>query len=338
MFKGKIKIWIMILIACVVLQNVRPVLSHIVVRMAVNLHVTAQSNVKSDNNFVNLTNGTSFGDSTINYKDSGDFDIIIEDGGASDKTGYVHYKNYFYSPLVMYVRSKVTDNTTGFSKASGYNPTSIDLTTVLEAMEEGKKWEELGVHDSVLGGTIKLTIPNERTFWYPQVVELFYYALNNYNVPTTLEREQLAPRVETLLNKCEKISDIAQAIRDDYNNPTTFHKAFIGPEYLYIRGDRELRISNRNSYFPVYFPSTVAVTLDLFTKQIEGSVDRTGIIYDENNKPNGKYDVGTRLKYNFEKNNTIFVHVGYRVLNMEFDITKEFGYTSKTVDYITLNH
>lgn len=319
MFKGKLRIWIIVFICCFCLQGVFTILPGFIDSLSYSEEVIVQSNLRTDNNFASSLADKNYGDSYIRFRDSGDFDIIFEDSNSTVKLGYTQYKNYFYTPMVLYVRAAVRNHIEGFTKISSdqYTPLSIDLVNLLEAMEAGRTWKDLGVNTSVVKEQVILTIPYSRSPYYAYVEELFYYALNDYAVPSEAKREILKTRVDALLDKCEKVEDIAQAIRDEYKSSSRNHKVFIGPEYLYVRSGDEMNSRYSDAYTIVYFPSTIFAYVDLFVKDYK---DQEGVV-----------PVGQNLKSEFENNSKFFSTLGYRVENMTYNVNKTYSYMKVSV-------
>lgn len=232
-------------------------------------------------------------------------DIIITDS-QKEITGYTKYEDYISSPIIAWACG-VAYKSTGFIQVPGTNNIyKLDLLTVLEAMEADKKWEDLGFHKSVINGPVTLYIPSPQCAYYNDVIELFMVTLNNGQAVPESNREQLQQRVEAILTKCHMVADIAQAICDEYKEPSETHKIFIGPEYIYKRS-RDNAIGygsdNNKQYRPVYFLNTVFVKANIFTK---------------NESQNVK--TATRFVEEMRTQTAFMSRTGWRVKNIEYSI------------------
>ena len=227
----------------------------------------------------------------MNGKKVGDYNIIIDKNNpnivVTDKDynseGYNVIKDYLYTPMVLYVRSSVLSNSKGFILANTanneYTPYKFDLRVILDAMEAGKTWKDIGVSSKVAKGVVRLSIPNERSSYYKSVVDLFYLTLNDFNEPTSEDIERLESRVSALLSKCDKVVDVGQEIRNEFEKPSTDYKVFIAPEFLFIRGGSEMTRNNYDAFIPVYFLDTTIHTMDMYYKvPVEG--DKTDVVED----------------------------------------------------------
>ena len=227
------------------------------------------------------------------------------------------------SKIKFYVNSDMQDSNkknTGFIKLtdnnSSYDAYRIDLYSVLTAIEGGKEWSSLGVNDAVVKGTIKLTIPDKHCSYYEDVVDLFYFALNDYEVPTEEERTTMKDRVDKLISKCEKVSDIHQAIIDeckDCNN----ERVFIGPEYLCVRGSSAFagNSSGYNDVFvPIYFTKHTFVKADIYIKEYSDTT---------------KQELMTKFENSIFNNEKFMKEIGWRIKDSEFDVTDIHTYMLK---------
>lgn len=174
----------------------------------------------------------------------------------------------------------------------------VDLYTIITAMEKGQTWQEIGVHEKVVKDKIVLYIPDERNWYYPVVEDLFYLTINGGEMPTTEEREALKERVEKILDKCEKVSDVAKAINDEYVEDSKTGKVFIGPESLYFTSNGMSNSSNYNKFVPIYFTKTVTIYANIYVKN--NYEENTNIAEDFiktiQNKKGFMSDTGWRVK------------------------------------------
>lgn len=314
MYKGRLEVWVFVLSICCLI-------SFFIEKIPVWTHtddISISIDVKSD---------TDMAEHIIN-KDINHFryvsktensDLIIRSSSEEQIEGYRKLSNVLYSPIVMYVNSdmqKYSDKDSGFIKLtennSSYNTYRIDLYDVLVAMEKGKEWSSLNINKNIVKGTIRLTIPNKHCSYYEDIVDLFYFTLNNYKVPTEKERAKLKNRVDKIIGKCDTVSDIHQAIIDECKDCKN-QKVFIGPEYLCVRNGKAF-LGNRSyndSFAPIYFSKHTFVTADIYIKE---HTDKT------------KNEIVNKFEKNIYKNEEFMENIGWRIKNSTFDVTKIHGY------------
>ena len=276
MYKGKVSVWAWVIVVVLVIQFFISVVIPWVGSWGDYTETTVYAESMYDEGILNNLGNTSFAGYEW-YVDKQNPDIFITDDiSIEKKEGYTKYPNSLYSPLVLYVRSQVIDSShhSGFIRMipeDGNNsPLQIDLYNILEGIEQDKDWKDIGVSTKVVKGKINVCIPNERCPYYSKVVDLFYLTLNNNKVPTEDEKVALTSRVNALLNKCEKITDISSGIAEEYQKHSEGYKVFIAPEYLLVRGGNEINRSNYESYTCVYFMNTTFIELDTYVKSNYG--------------------------------------------------------------------
>ena len=205
-----------------------------------------------------------------NVKISGpDASVIIKDSSDEIIKGYTKHANVLYSPMVLFVRNDVTDESGGFVKidTKNYYAYQIDLRKILDGMMAGKEWSEIGVNNKVAKKEIALTIPNERSPYWDYIVELFYITMNDGKALTPEIREELKPTIDAILEKCEKVYDIREAIETEQKHPSSNRRVFIAPEFLYTTMNSEIMsYSNSNAYMPAYFHKTTSMYMDMYEK------------------------------------------------------------------------
>ena len=111
-----------------------------------SMHIDTAYSSDMDNNVSTLT----FDE--YNVKISGpDASVIIKDSSDEIIKGYTKHANVLYSPMVLFVRNDVTDESGGFVKidTKNYYAYQIDLRKILDGMMAGKEWSEIGVNNKV---------------------------------------------------------------------------------------------------------------------------------------------------------------------------------------------
>lgn len=275
MYKGKLGIWVSVFAVCVALYFGISYIPNIFHNMFYRENMSVSVNSTNDDYFIESINQTVISKCALSVTSNGD--IVFEDAGISvNKAGYVKYSDFMYSPMVLYARAALVNNDNGFIKvvSSQNTPYRVDLLAILKGMEENKTWKELSFSTEVIKGDVCLWIPNENTSYYSEVEDLFYITLNNGKEPSAVERTQLKSRVDALLNKCIKVSDIAQEIRNEYNKPSTNYRIYIGPEFLYPRGGLEMSKRSSDSFIPIYFTKTTFLYMDVYVRNnVEGETN-----------------------------------------------------------------
>ena len=227
---------------------------------------------------------------------------------------YVEYKDYLSSPLILYVPAQIHNS----SKNNGFVSFSenskvyqIDLLSILEAVESGANFETLGFNKDVVSGIATLYIPSEQTPYYDAVIDLFYLTLNNGKTPSASDIERLKPRVEAIVNKCVKVADIRQAIKDESLKPSTNKKLFIGPEYLHQTCEgMYVYNGSYKDYAPVYFTKTVYLKASIYIKNTE----------------NGEVSHAKWFLEKIQKKHDFMSLTGWRVANRTYDLYRVSSY------------
>ena len=270
MYKGKVGYWVSIISVVLVIQFCLSILFPWMGTWFETERVTINAECIGDKLFLEKVGNRTKNDLELKV-DKSNSDIYITDNPeVNEKNGYIKLDNNLYSPLVMYMRNTAIQNPDGLIRITPSedtrSPLQVDLYAILEGIENGAEWKSLGISSKVIKGNVNIVIPNERSPYYDKVVELFYFTLNNYKALTEDDYTRLAPRVEKILSKCEKITDISQGIVNEYDKHSENYKMFIGPEYLYIRGGGEMNRENSDAYIPVYFMNTVCMEMDMYLK------------------------------------------------------------------------
>lgn len=258
MFKGRIGVWITVIALCVLgtyfIDNIP--------KWADTTDITISSQIDDSQVAENIANNR-YGDYTVRIATESP-DIIISN--STDKpAGYTVKEKMLFSPLVLYVRNTIDTYNNGFIESNAGHHFQIDLKTVLGAMEQNKDWNDIGIHNNVVKGKVVLYIPNEKEWYYSEVEELFYTALNGDKEPTEEERKILKPRVDALISKCTKVASMEQEIQEESSNPSEDYKVFIAPECFFMTF-KGMGTAYSHDFTPVYFTKSVFVYADLYIK------------------------------------------------------------------------
>lgn len=295
MFRGRLVIWILVIILCVggtfLIDNIPKWMD------TTEIAVSSQA---FDNEIAENITNKRFGDYVVKSVKK-NADIIIS-STQDEISGYKANEGLLYSPLVLYVRNWVVSYNDGFIETGNNSNYKIDLMTVLRAMEQNKTWQDIGVNDGVVEGDIVLSIPDKNEWYYPEVEELFYIALNGDKTPSEAERATLKPRVEKLLEKCETIFSMQQALQEEVSNPSDKHKVFIAPECFYMTADG--MDGHRSAHFiPVYFTKSTFVYANVHIN-------------------NENIDLGEDFIKTIQTKHHFMDRTGWRISNSTFDIKR----------------
>ena len=307
MYKGRIGIWTLAIVISVIV-------SFLVTNVPKWFHtddITVTVQCKDDmvlGDMLTQDNVNSF--KFVTTESGGDVVIAGEDVTSLD--GYDKIIT-MHSPLVLYFNSYIDDYNAGVIGVVSGIVYKMDLKTILTAMESGKEWADLGINGKVVSGKVNLCIPNESCGYYNDIVELFYFTLNDGHTLTDETRASLKARVDAIIEKCEKVVDIKQSIVDDCKKKDNSNRVYIGPEYLAIRHGGYIAIrGNRNSgldhsYHPVYMNHHMFVRANLFVKTGDDGVGE---------------DIVNLIKDKFTNKDDFVRTSGWRVQNETFDIRK----------------
>lgn len=309
MFKGKVWLWIIVIACCFLVKG----LFAWVPTWFDKYEVTLNSDISYDNSFNEVVRDSKTGKFKVQIREDADYFFTDKD---FTKEGYTKYEDVLNSPIVMYMSNKLTNASEGFIRVSSNQyARKIDLYSILTAIENSNddnivEWEALGFNKKVINGPVELTIPNEQNVAYNKIVELFYLTLNNGNEVTDEIREELEPRVNNILSKCIKVVDIGQAVEYETKNRSKTNKAYIAPEYIFLRGgSSSFSTSNDYAYMPVYFMRTTFLNSDLYIKNENESDARKG------NKTITFLDAIREDKH-------FFTATGWRVKEYEYELNK----------------
>ena len=272
MFKGRIGIWVTVICVCFAITFFWTNIP----KWAEKKDVQFQVEDFKDKDFALFLRDIKINKYNIRFMDDPSPDIIISNNDEA-KEGYEIVKSSLYSPIVGYVSIDADKNSDGFIKYSADSPVRmIDLLSILEGIENGYTWEKIGVSKKVIKGNICLTIPDEQSLYYSDVVELFYITLAGKKVVSDEERELLKPRVENILSHCNKVSSIIDAVYSEFSSPSVDSKFFVGPEFLFAHfGDAKSYRNYNNTFIPVYFRETVYIYGNIYLKTIYSDENKT---------------------------------------------------------------
>lgn len=245
-FKSKLKVWLLIIVVASIISSIPGIINNYKVKKAAeDIYTTCVIDIDVDDTVLkNRVSGSMIDVAGENVKimiSSDNPDIIISENEKT-KSGYVELKDYLYIPYVMVANPNLKGaDQECFNKVSGnYTKYEKDIRYILKAIEEDKKWCDIGIENSSVidngNNKVTLIIPNEYNNAYQKIREYFIFALNDYKKPDANEINELAKRVDLILEKCEKSENIASL----FTKSTWFKSIIFCPESI---------ISERHSNF-----------------------------------------------------------------------------------------
>lgn len=278
MYKGKIKIWISLLLLSVVIYNFG-----FIQNAFSNKFKTTNYTAKTSISDSNLTNQIlSYSKSRTKLKSSesvSEPDIIIKESSENAKMdGYTIYDNQFTSPLVMFMPLDAyrENESLGIAKQTvsgswhSYSWIIKDMKTFLEALEKDDTYESIGFIEKYFGtGKVKIAIPKNSVYYYNDVRILIALTLNDYNYEN-LEDKALQERVDNIISKCDKYEDAATYINGIVDKGKKGEKTIvIAPEYISIHNQSINTTGDSYNYIQCMPTKTINVSFDMFLKNNE---------------------------------------------------------------------
>jgi len=221
--KLKWKFWLILIVVCFIISKVPPCIIQYNEKKAseeeaAKVYSTCVIDIRQNNPALkNRISGEMIHINGTNVKvisSSENPDIIISEKKDS-LDGYDELEDFLYVPYIMVANP----NLIGTSQTC-FNPVnndkekfSKDIRYILEAMEEGKKWKDIGIdNDNVIGNkkdNVTLMIPTRYTNEYQKIKNYCIYALNNYSKPKNEDEYAiLLARVNNILNQCIEVENI----------------------------------------------------------------------------------------------------------------------------------
>ena len=303
MYKSKFGIWslmivIMVVIAIITNQISLPKFMH-------KETYKVYSNI-DDTSFANYIADTSHFKIVSNMNDA-DIIILAQDDNKNIN-GFTKYYSSMYSPIVMYMQI-TEENKEEFVDLNVNTSIGKDYYSILTAFENNGNYSDLGITSKSLTGEIQIVIPNENSYYYDEVVDTIYYALNGNKIPTETEKNELEKRVNNILDKCIKVDDVQSELTKYSKEGTKSYcnMIFVAPENIFFRANYQVFSTSEKYGFDIVYNTASAIVLkyDVYvTNRNENAVE----IY----KNFASYDAHTLIG-----NNSIPNITGYRITNYE---------------------
>lgn len=204
-------------------------------------------------------------------------EIIIKDSSETEMDGYIKYPGEFFSPIGILVPKRASSEHSGFEKTSktdGFDSIyeiSINLKTILEAMEKDKTWGALNFDKKVFDKDekVSLAIPDNSFPYYEQVKMLIRTALNDYKAEG-LNSAELEQRTDAVIKKCKKYSDGPGSFAEKQVNQNEKSLVpILAPEFMFAAGGDYLYTSrdHNDRYILITLAKTYCIMFDMFVKE-----------------------------------------------------------------------
>lgn len=204
----------------------------------------------------------------VKFIDSfGEPDIIITRNDEAHD-GYIELKDYLYVPYVMVSNPNLKGYSQEcFGKLEG-NKFKKDIRYILSAIEEDKKWKDLGIDgDSIVKGKVSFIVPDKYSQAYQDIREYFILALNDFNMPSENEIDELTMRADKILEKCTKV----ESIQSEFTKSSWFKQIILCEESIIAE-----RPSNFGSCIIINPGKTIKAEYNVYVK--EDKLDEVKVI------------------------------------------------------------
>lgn len=148
-------------------------------------------------------------------------DIIITKND-DPKEGYEKLEDFLYTPFVLLTKDgwENDDSSINHLTENGIHKYTKDIRYILEAIEQNKTWEEIGMtNEDILGKTdspVTLKIPNKHTEDYQEIKSYIMMVLNDYNPYDN--KIELEKRADLILSKCIEVESVTSLVNSLYGN------------------------------------------------------------------------------------------------------------------------
>ena len=268
--KGKILVWILVLLIAIGFTNRVQILSFLQsnkkeineITMAFDTKDVSVPNAYIGNKKYNNIKFTVL--DSLQSKESAD--VIIRDHSTDLVEGYNIYPEKLYSPFVLIseYNSVLNGNLTEVdASASGYTTVAYEqnMKVVLDALNNGGTISDIGLLDESKKKDTKLNvyIPNENSPYYEDIVKFLY--ISYYDTPMTEENfEERQIFINSILDKCTKVNNIVKFSQEKIKDGIV-----IIPEYILFLNYYDIFSNNKN--MAIYPSRTNYVAYDILIKK-----------------------------------------------------------------------
>ncbi len=282
--KGKILVWILVLLIAVGFTNRVQILSFLQsnkkevneITMAFDTKDVSVPNAYIENKKYNNIKFTVL--DSLQSKESAD--VIIRDHSTDLVEGYDIYSEKLYSPFVLIseYNSVLNGNLTEVdTSASGYTTVAYEqnMKVVLDTLNNEGTISDIGLLDESKKKDTKLNvyIPSENSPYYEDIVKFLY--ISYYDTPITEENfKERQTFINSILDKCTKVNNIVKFSQEKIKDGIV-----IIPEYiLFINYYDILSNSNNMAIYPSrtnYVSYDILIKKDLSNDNLESKIIET---------------------------------------------------------------
>ena len=222
MIKAKLKIWIALFAVYIFIQSFGGNITAFVAGLFIE-PVEYKISIESDGNKTSINNKkikTSNEEVVLSYSNQNP-DIIITKND-DPKEGYEKMEDFLYTPFVLLTKDGWENDDSSIKNLTenGIHKYTKDIRYILEAIEQNKTWEEIGMtNEDVLGKTdspVTLKIPNKHTEDYQEIKSYIMMVLNDYNPYDN--KIELEKRADLILSKCIEVESVTSLVNSLYGN------------------------------------------------------------------------------------------------------------------------
>lgn len=222
MIKAKLKIWITLFVIYILIHsfggNVTAFIEGLFKQpVEYKISIETEGNKSAINNKKIKTSSEKV---LLSYSNTNPDIIITRDDEPKD--GYDKLEDFLYTPFVLLSKDgwENDDSSINHLTENGIHKYAKDIRYILEAIEQNKTWEEIGMtNEDVLGKTdspVTLKIPNKHTEDYQEIKSYIMMVLNDYNPYDN--KIELEKRADLILSKCIEVESVTSLVNSLYGN------------------------------------------------------------------------------------------------------------------------
>lgn len=214
--KGKWKVWIVIILFSVMTSGLMKGIHKIIEGKKEKETINYTISMKTENQLLNsrVANKKIVIENQpylfINTETNPDI-IISEHSSDLEYPGYDKLNGYLYTSFTMFSSADLynyKETWINSVKEHTYDKYSKDIRILLEAIENGRSWKDIGIYESNiiknLNERVKLYIPNRYHYSYRYLRLYIAMALNDYKPIDSSNQEDLLKRADGIISKSDE--------------------------------------------------------------------------------------------------------------------------------------
>ena len=223
--KGKWKVWIAIILFSVVISGLMKGIPKIIEGKKEKEPINYTISMRTENQLLNsrVANKKIVIEKQpyLFTNTETDPDIIISEHSSDlEYPGYDKLDGYLYTSFTMFSSADLyndKDIWINSVKEHTYGKYSKDIRLLLEAIEHGKSWKDIGINESSiienLNERAKLYIPNQYHYSYKYLRLYIAMALNDYQPIDSSNQEDLLKRADGIISKLDEC-EVLEVMKD----------------------------------------------------------------------------------------------------------------------------